>query len=181
MKDTELFRIYVACLSSYNSGILYGKWLDVEGKSGEELREEITELLKASPVLDAEEWAIHDTEGFGSYQVSEWHDLEELCEHVEALKSTHYDSELIEGVCEDRNIGAREAIQYLDDNYAGEHDSAECWAENFLEETGGLESVPKHLRGYIDFQAYARDAELNGEIFLLDTTSCRGVHVIWQN
>jgi hypothetical protein len=42
-------RIYAACLASYNSGRLYGAWIDCEGKSGAELRVEIDDMLAASP------------------------------------------------------------------------------------------------------------------------------------
>lgn len=173
------YRIYVACLASYNAGILFGEWLDVEGKCGEDLREEITELLKKSPIQEAEEWAIHDTEGFGSYEVSEWHDLEELCEHVEAITSSDYDTELIEAVCEDRNINAREAIEHLNDNYQGDYDSFSDWAYSFLLECGDLEAIPESLRDYFDFDAYGRDEEINGTIATFEASG-RRIYVLWN-
>ena len=57
-------RIYVACLAAYNSGILHGEWIDIEDDI-DETWAHINAMLKASPVADAEEWAIHDYEGFG--------------------------------------------------------------------------------------------------------------------
>lgn len=41
---TEL-KIYVACLASYNNGVLHGAWLDVVGKSSDELYDEITKKI----------------------------------------------------------------------------------------------------------------------------------------
>lgn len=52
---------------------------------------------------------------------------------------------------------AREAFQ-------GKYDSEEDWARNFLDDTGQLESIPEDLRYYFDFEAYARDARLGGDV-----------------
>ena len=52
--------IYVACLSSYNAGHLHGVWIDIDDI--DEMRSQIGDMLKASPVAGAEEWAIHDSE-----------------------------------------------------------------------------------------------------------------------
>jgi antirestriction protein len=63
MKTTEL-RIYVACLAAYNNGHLHGQWIDATQDS-DSLHEEVRKILAASPIKNAEEWAIHDNEGFG--------------------------------------------------------------------------------------------------------------------
>ena len=62
-------RIYVACLSSYNAGRLHGRWIDCD-QTAEEIREEIRLMLEESPEPWAEEWAIHDYEGFGGLRAS---------------------------------------------------------------------------------------------------------------
>lgn len=41
-------RVYVACLASYNNGVLYGEWIDVSDDV-EEMQEEINEILRRSP------------------------------------------------------------------------------------------------------------------------------------
>ena len=76
-------KIYVACLSSYNNGILHGEWIDVEDY--EQLQEEVNRILKESPMNDAEEWAIHDFEGFGNIKIEEYDGLEHVAELAEAL------------------------------------------------------------------------------------------------
>jgi antirestriction protein len=35
-----------------------------------------------------------------------------------------------------------------------------------LEDTGELETVPESLKNYIDYEAYARDAEYSGTTFI---------------
>ena len=63
MDITETPRIYVACLASYNSGILYGAWIDAD-QEPDAIMEEVSAMLKASPEEGAEEWAIHDYDNF---------------------------------------------------------------------------------------------------------------------
>lgn len=171
-----MFRLYIACLAAYNSGILHGEWVEVSGDV-DELRGEIARILKESPEENAEEWGIHDHEGFGSYHVSENPDLEELCEHVTAYSESSYDNDLIDGVIADRGCNAREAIEYIDENYQGEFDDLECWAEQFLQDTGEI-NLPKHLQFYFDYSKYARDAELEGSI--ITVPAGRGIYVLWN-
>ena len=59
-------RIYVSCLASYNSGILYGDWIDLEDTTEEQVRIDIQKILSSSPIKNAEEWAIHDHEDMGN-------------------------------------------------------------------------------------------------------------------
>jgi antirestriction protein len=56
-------------------------------------------------------------------------------------------------------------------------DFVEAYAEDLLDSTGELDQVPEHLRSYIDVEAYARDIELNGDVFTVEDGS--EVHVFW--
>jgi len=44
--------------------------------------------------------------------------------------------------------------------------------------TGGLSEVPEHLRGYIDFAAIGRDAEIGGDIRAI--RSGGSLYVFWN-
>jgi antirestriction protein len=57
-------RIYVACLAAYNSGYLHGQWINADQPAAK-IFAEIRDMLQASPESGAEEWAVHDYEGFG--------------------------------------------------------------------------------------------------------------------
>ena len=70
-------KIYVACLESYNNGILHGKWVDAT-KEVDEIESEITTMLKESSILEAEEWAIHDYDGFGDLHLGEYPSLSSI-------------------------------------------------------------------------------------------------------
>lgn len=169
--DTQEYRIYVACLASYNSGILHGEWIDCS-LGVDHINEEIQKMLKASREPIAEEYAIHDFEL--PFKISEGEDLEEVVEMVE--------------LCEEHGNAAALAIDYQSElsyakdmleNYAGEHDSVEAFAEEFLESTGELNEIPERLRNYFDFAAYAHDLDCNGDITVLQNGS--KVHVFWNN
>lgn len=61
------YQIYIASLGDYNAGILHGRWIELDGKNINDLREEINGILETSPYANqygepAEEWAIHDYE-----------------------------------------------------------------------------------------------------------------------
>src|SRR5712692_5350153 len=80
-------RIYVASLSDYNDGRLHGAWIDAAQET-EQLHQDVDALLARSPSGHAEEFAVHDFEGFGQYPVDEYDSLDRLgriargiCEH----------------------------------------------------------------------------------------------------
>ena len=71
-----------------------------------------------------------------------------------------------------------EAVTEFEDHYAGTHDSLAAWAEEFANDTGMLEGVPENLRMYFDYDAWSRDAELNGEIWTINTPE--GIAIFWH-
>ncbi len=63
-------RIYVASLSDYNAGRLVGGWLEADDDL-EVLTGTVEALLADSPNPGAEEWAIHDYDGFAGLRLDE--------------------------------------------------------------------------------------------------------------
>ena len=170
-------RIYVACLASYNAGILHGRWIDCD-QNVEDIRGEIAEMLAASREPVAEEWAIHDHEGFGGLRLDEHENIDHVAE-VARLIGEH--REIIAHVIE--HCGGLdhldEAKRLMEEEYQGEWNSLAEWAEDFLDDTGQLESVPENLRYYFDFAKYAHDCELSGDIFTIEAKG--KVHVFWNH
>jgi len=161
-------RIYVACLAAYVNGHLHGKWLDVDDTTTEgELEEQIEAILKSSPAgEDAEEWQIHDSEGFGDL-VDEDTSLEDVCT-LAALVEEH-GLPLAKAASRYVHTDAEDIKTNLEDNYQGTFESLEDYAEQWLEDTGSLDAIPEHLRMYFDFAAFARDLELNGDVTTEET------------
>lgn len=167
-------RIYVACLAAYNNGKLHGEWIDA-AQDADAIKEEIAAMLKASPEPNAEEYAIHDHEGFGGYSVGEYTSIDEIAE-IAALLAEHGE---VFGKLLDYAGDVEPAKRYMEDGYHGEWDSLQAYAENYLEETGRLDAIPENLRYYFDFEKYARDLEMGGDVFTIDVGGM--VHVFDSN
>ncbi|WP_084398935.1 antirestriction protein ArdA [Henriciella aquimarina] len=163
-------RIYVACLAAYNNGCLHGRW--IEATTPDEVMDEVRAMLAASPIRRAEEWAIHDYEGFEGAHLSEYASFGTVCnladfiaEHgrLGALVRRHFGDDL------------EQAVAAFDD-YAGCFSSRADFAEELYRDTGT--EFPAALEYYIDWSALARDMELNGDIMVFET-GFEDVHVFW--
>lgn len=212
-----MLRIYVASLSDYNAGILHGVWIDCEGKSSDDIMDEVRVMLRHSrcpnvmvecPVCEgrgevthhnsetgdtrqcecltckgtgevpsAEEWAIHDHEGFGDL-IGEYTGFDSVAELAEI-----YDQ------CSDEEewelfrewwgtLGADEMPTYDDfqEAYSGTYRTLGDWAAESHE---GHFDIPEALENYIDWDAMGRDAELNGSIFTINRGG--SVAVFWNH
>jgi antirestriction protein len=163
-------RIYVACLAAYNSGLLHGAWIEVEDEDA--VWAAIRAMLKASPDPLAEAFAIHDHEGFGGVEIGEFASIGRVVEIAAFLRARGRLGALVlaeVGGDLDAAVGA------LDEQYRGVFASlADCF-QDLTEET---RVIPETLRLYIDYEAMARDARLNGEVFTVETAHDK-VHVFW--
>ena len=86
--ETTTPRIYVACLAAYNNGILHGAWIDALNNDPDEIMVEVQTMLKQSPIPNAEEWSIHDHEGFEGIRLSEWEGFAQVHELAQFI-DTH--------------------------------------------------------------------------------------------
>jgi antirestriction protein len=168
---SERPRIYVACLAAYNSGCLHGIW--IEATSPDEIIVEVRAMLAASPEPGADEWAIHDFEGFEGAGLSEYASFETVCDIADFISEHGALGGQVYRHFGDDLDAARAAFE----DYAGEHRSAADFAEQLHADIGT--QVPESLRHYIDWEAFARDMELNGEIIVF-RTGFDEVHVFWS-
>ena len=168
---TNEIRIYVADLAAYNAGYLHGVWIDAT-QDVEDIQAQIDAMLKSSPVADAEEYAIHDYEGFDGYNLGEYEGIEAAHE-IAAFIEEHPD---FGGALLAHTSDLEEAKKAAEENYRGCYKSLADYAEELTEETG---EIPENLRYYIDYERMARDMELNGDIFTVKT-GFEDVHVFWS-
>ena len=162
-------RIYVACLAAHNNGILHGSWIDADQEAWA-IYDDVRDMLAASPIAGAEEWALHDYEGFGEVRLEEYSSFERV-------------SQLATFIAEHGDIGAglldyysgdlEEAWGAIKNRYHGAHASLADYVQELTEETT---PIPTSLRYYIDWQAMARDAEMSGDLFTV-STAYEVVHV----
>ena len=167
----ETIRIYVACLAAYNNGHLHGEWIDVTDEAS--IWEAVQAMLFASPIDEAEEWAIHDYEGFEGAQVGEYFSF------ASVVKLADYIRERGELGAQVLNYygGNIEDAKARFDEYAGEYNSLADYAEELTEQTG--ETIPQRLAPYIDYKAMAHDYEQSGDFLTFELGG--SVHIFWAH
>lgn len=134
-------RIYVASLSDYNAGRLHGVWIDAADDL-DEIWSQINAMLAASPEPGAEEFAIHDHDGFYLVNVHEY----------ESIENVHL---LAEGIARHGNAFAvwawfnpskdwPEQLPRFEERFIGDFKDYGEFGEWFLEEMVGirLEDIP---------------------------------------
>jgi antirestriction protein len=222
-------KIYIACLASYNNGVLHGKWIEAS-TDVDAMQSEVNAVLRSSKfpnvevehveeyqvtcsvlarhngchvwymseienhpgiwmpnlrpciiysepqlVPSAEEFAIHDFDGeelkgLGEYcglrAVANRLELAELAESElgdegPAIVSAYWDNMGTAYMPDD----ASEAVEAARDAYCGTFKDWTEWAEEYVESSDMLHGVPENIKQYFDYEAYGRDARMNGDIF----------------
>ncbi len=175
---TSTPRIYLACLASYNAGILHGEWVELDGS--DDLHECLFDLLDRSPVDEATEWAVHDHEHCG--HLGEYPGLERLQEIKATFlraEAEDLDWELLCIFCDHAGHDLEpDTITLFNEAFTGSGLSLIDWCRQFFEDSGEIGRIPEHLRSYLDYSAYARDLEAN-DIFTIEHGG--ETHVFWNN
>ena len=163
-------KIYIACLASYNAGMLHGEYVDATLEP-DEIREEIQRVLESSPIKDAEEYAIHDYEDFCEVELGEYPDLEEVSNVAKFLvEHGELGAEILSHFCCD----LEEARKAIEEQYLGEYESLEDYAEEYVEQLGL--DIPESIQNYVDYKSLGRDMELGGDVYTIKT-AYKEVHV----
>lgn len=164
-------RIYVADLDAYNNGHLHGVWIDATQELTD-IWAEIKTMLADSPVENAEEFAIHDHEGFQGASINEYECMDTVqCIARFINQYPDFGAELLNHYSD-----IDEAREAAEDNYIGVYTSIADYIQSYTEETT---EIPKHLQYYIDYERMGRDVEMSGDIFTIET-SHQEVHIFWS-
>lgn len=164
-------RIYVACLASYNNGVLHGRWIDAESDV-DSMATQVAEMLRESrfpnvmvkhpetgeSVPSAEEYAIHDMEGLPSC-FGEYCGLQAVADFVELTEEYDYiDSSDLAAIV-DNFHSVNSAKSELDDNFCGIYDSFSDYSDEYADEMLACRAPDTNdiLVRYFDYDAFARD------------------------
>jgi len=147
------YRIYVASLLDYDHGVLHGRWIDLKemGFDPDCVMAEVGEILEASP-YSAEEWFIHDQEGFHGLDLDEWDSFETYCFHAQMLHDHGEAWRVYAGW-----KGKDAPVRGFENNYRGAYKDAEDAAHELLKEQGYFDNVPDTVKDYFDYESFARD------------------------
>jgi len=170
---SEEIRIYVADLAAYNNGKLHGIWINACDDL-DAIKTQINEMLSASPEGFAEEYAVHDYEGFGGYALGEYEGIESA--HDIACFISEYPDfggELLNHFGGD----LKEARTAAEENYCGCYKSLADYAQELTEETT---QIPESIAYYVDYERMGRDMDLAGDIFTIEV-GFETVHIFWNH
>ena len=154
-------KIYVACLESYINGILHGRWIDAT-KEVDDIESEITVMLKESSFREAEEWAIHDYDGFGDLRLGEYPSLTSI--HKIALflqEHEDFGAKLLSYTGDDIDY----AQTLIEDSYLGKYENIAHYAREMTE---SCMTIPHGIEHYVDYDSMGKDMLLD-ELFMLET------------
>lgn len=189
-------RIYVADLASHNAGRLHGAWIDA-AQDLDDVWAAVNAMLRASPypnvavtcpdcdgasasgnsycetckgrgkVPSAEEWAIHDYEGFESIKIGEYEAMDRVVQLANALDSLGTDAEAFATWWNNGTAGTDPDAweDEFREAYRGTYRTVADYAEEVIAETYDLGELPQILAGHIDWDGVARDLELGGDIW----------------
>lgn len=160
--------VWIGCLAAYNNGELHGDWVDA-AVAGEKLVRSAQQILARSPEPNAEEWAIFDYDEFGSYRVEQYDSLEHVARVARGIREHGHAF----AAWAELHDGDEAMLDSFEDAFLGEYDSLEAWGREVLDELhfdlfskGG--TIPEVIRPYlhIDYEVWARDAELGGDVYI---------------
>ena len=152
-------RVYVGTYGKYNNGSLKGAWLNLADYADKEA------FLAACAELHRGE---HDPE----FMFQDWENIPDGMISESGIEDALWDWLALDDDDKELLAAYRSAVDQAGtidqarDAFMGTFESEEGWAESYLDDTGLLKEVPESLRGYIDFERYARDAGYNGMTFV---------------
>lgn len=176
-------RIYVACIAAYNEGHLHGVWIDIDTWTTEDdVMVEIDQMLKNSPVEDAEEWEINDHEYFDVKEVSS---IQEAIGFVEAFAEVSNKEAFAAFWDEDKHSHASipSAVEDFKNRYIGKYNNQ----KNFVVTSEEIDSTfnYKQFKNEYPFWAnYINWDQMSRELFPEYYTSIKtkgGIYVFRAN
>ena len=151
-------RVYVGTYNKYNSGSLFGKWLDLSDYSDkDEFMEACRELHKDE---QDPEFMFQDYENIPEALITEcWlsDKFFELRDAIEKLSETQQEAFFVWCDHHNNDISEEDAddlISSFEDEYQGEYKDEEDYAYEIVEECYDL---PEFAKTYFDYSAFARD------------------------
>lgn len=153
-------RIYVASLADYNAGVLHGTWINAD-QDATDIHRNIHEMLGRSRQAVAEEWAIHDYEGFAGYRLAEYENIETITRIATGI--TRHGPAFASWI-DYLGDTADERLEHFEDAHLGHYENLTEFADQWAEDSGLTEElVPEWARSYlrVDLDALARDLEID--------------------
>jgi len=164
----ETPEVWVGCLGCYNAGYLNGEWVDAteaEGVTVNHLHgaddpEKRAEILKADPYAAGHEelWCF-DHQGFNGFLSGECSPMEaqRIAESIAAIPD-YIETAAVAGWLDyTGNTLADFDLESFEDDYAGQWDSREDYAQSYAEDIGAIPDEAPWPACYIDWERAAAE------------------------
>lgn len=154
-------KVYVGTYEKYNNGSIAGAWVDLE--QFDNIKGFLThcaELHKdeADPELMFQDFEDFPRQYYGESYISpelwDWLALDDFERDVVAAYQSGIDS--------NGSIGDAQ------DAFNGFYPDKMAWADQYIDDTGLLDSIPENLRCYFDTEKWLRDVEFEGSISFVE-------------
>lgn len=167
-------RIYVRSVIDHTEGHDIGDWVDAD-QDFDDIHEDIKKILARSlhahfTKEPAEEWAIHDQEGFGQLTLSEYESLDVVCALGQGIHKHGMAFSAWAEINDDRDIYTLERFETA---YFGDYEDREAYAQHIVDELNGedeLAKLPDWLRDVVrvDLEHMVHEMETSGEVRFAD-------------
>lgn len=163
-------QVFIQSLADYNAGRIVGNWVDVTDMDVNDLQDAINEVLAQSKEEIAEEWMIADYDGFYIFNLGEYSSNKTIIEAAKAINE-HGQAYAVYA----NYIGLEYATtESFEEAYCGEWDSFREYSDQLFDELYAHD-IPESIRFYIDYEAFARDLEIND--YYHDTDDAGKTHI----
>jgi antirestriction protein len=162
---------YISTYGLYNNGYISGRWFAAsELYDGNAVMAEIRRLAVKDGIPESEvddfmgdEIMVQDTDGYPfDIRTDDLNTLAEIGEAIEDDDELTLRIALLEASHGTYGMGYAEIIEAARDLCFTEGRDIEDCAAELCENMGVLDEMPKHLRPYFDYAAYARDLRYEG-------------------
>lgn len=160
---------WIGCLSCYNNGLLRGKWITAREAADDLNGDEITYKGQAETITTGNYTAQRCRKcGGDEFDVFDTEHLPARMNLLEFYKNAEQLAELDSaGTLEQITVLAAwlgttdlaDLIEYDENNYCGQWEKFQDYAEQYADETGDLAAIPEYLQTYFDHAKFARDLE----------------------
>lgn len=160
-----ILSVWIGNLGDYNAGILRGDWFDLSDYDLDELTAVVEELTNDGQ----NDYFIADSMSDYNIPVDEYESLESLYAKyitVQDIIEQYGDNaaDIIAAYTNTISDDLEHIYSYEFYIYSNCYTMADV-AFEYLDQNGGLDEMPEHLRNYFDYESYGRDMEIEGTFY----------------
>ena len=154
--------VWVECVASSDNGDPFGHWLvyDEDWSDRDDLEGQIREVLKASPVPDAEKWRVSNANNLPKF-LREDPDLDAIVQFAEGYDCHGEEFLVWAGELESVDMTEFEEIFY------GWVENVGAFGKEFANAAGMFQEVSDRMAEYIDYEKFGNDL-LAGDYYSLE-------------